>query len=253
MKKQYTVKELAKISGVTVRTLHYYDELDLLQPKSRSNAGYRCYGDSELLKLQQILFYRELEFSLQEIKKIVNDPEFDPKKALESHRVKLLQKRDNINDLVKTIDQTLLKLEGSKMVTNKDLYEGFSPEKIKKYEEEVDRKYDAKIVAESKKNLGKMTKKMWIKVKNEGDLIAEKMATAMKNGHAIDSKVVQTLVRRHHQWIENFYACPKKMYLGLGDLYISNPEFCAFYEKFGKGLAQFLNLAMKKYVEKLPA
>jgi len=253
MKKLYTVKELAQLSGISVRTLHHYDELKLLCPKTRSNAGYRLYGESELLRLQQILFYRELEVPLKEINNIVDDPSFNQKKALLTHREALLDRKNQIDDLIQTIDLTLLKLEGKEMVTDKDLYKGFTPEQIKRYETEVAKNYDSKLVAESKNNLNKMTKQKWENIKDEGDLVSKELAEAMKNGESIDSDKVQILVQRHHKWIENFYKCTKNVYVGLGDMYLNNLEFFAHYEQFGTGLTNFLSSAMKKYSESLSA
>ena len=249
MKTHYTVRDLAKLSGVSVRTLHHYDEIGLLAPETRSDSGYRLYGQRELLRLQQILFYRELEVPLKEIARIMDDPNFDEREALHGHRNTLQNRQVRLGGLIATIDRTLLKLEGKEMVTDKELYEGFTDEQIKRYEKEVSENYDPGLVAESKKRTKKMSKDQWAAVKKEGESINKELAQALGSGLSPDATEVQALVLRHHRWIENFYSASKEVYLGLGQLYVTNSEFRDHYEKYGTGLADYLNTAIKKYAK----
>jgi len=141
--KAYTISQLAKMAGVSVRTLHHYDHIGLLKPSSRTTAGYRLYEEQDLLRLQQILFFKELEFPLKEIRDILDDPEFDQIKALENHR-RLLQKRtERLARLLKTIDKTIQRLEEDNMtMTDKELYEGFTQEQIERYKRQARELYD---------------------------------------------------------------------------------------------------------------
>src|SRR5262249_47303229 len=140
----YTVKELAQLSGTSVRTLHFYDEIGLLKPARVGENQYRYYEDDQLLALQQILFFRELGFELKKIQAIVGRPSFDRVEALRAHRQVLLRERTRMGKLIRTIDQTVAKLNGGKSMKtkmkDKDLYQGFAPEKQAEYEEYIKNK-----------------------------------------------------------------------------------------------------------------
>lgn len=126
MSEKYTVKQLAQAAGVSVRTLHYYDAINLLKPASRSRAGYRYYGQQQLLKLQQILFYKQLGFSLQEIRDVFNVPDFDILKALKSHRNELVNRSSELKQLLKTVDSTIDALKKNRQMSLEQIYKGFS-------------------------------------------------------------------------------------------------------------------------------
>src|SRR5690606_12824607 len=136
----YTVKQLADLSGVSVRTLHHYDEAGLLKPGSRTAAGYRLYGEAELLRLQQILFYRMLELPLREIQGLLDAPEFDTLEALTQHRETLLLRKREMETMLATVDKTIRKLKGEIMMSDEELYAGF-PEDARKYRAEAVEKY----------------------------------------------------------------------------------------------------------------
>ena len=133
----YTVKQLADLAGISRRTLHYYDEKGLLKPTSLGDNGYRYYGDEALLQLQQILFYRELGLELRQIKKILEDPDFDTATALQAHRRSLREKIKRLQTLIRTVDTTIMHLIGEVNVSEKNIFEGFSEEKQKEYEDEA--------------------------------------------------------------------------------------------------------------------
>jgi len=249
MSKKYSVKQVAELSGVTVRALHHYDHIGLLKPAMRSEKKYRYYDEQDLLRLQQIMFYRELDFSLEEIQDILDNTDFDAREALKSHRERLIQKRQNVATLIETVDRTLESLEGDHHMTlkDKDLYEGFDQEKIDRWNKKVDEKYDPKKVTESRRNIGKMSKGQFKDVQKEGDRVT--LAISKLIDQEASSPEVQALIKEHHVWIENFYTCPAGMYKGLGQLYVENPEFTAFYEKFKQGLAAFICKAMGYYAD----
>lgn len=246
--KAYTVHQLAKMAGVSVRTLHYYDQIDLLKPSSRSAAGYRHYGEPELLRLQQILFFKELGFSLSQIGSILDDPAFDQVNALENHRLLLQKQAERLAILLETIDKTILRLtEDTMSMTDEELYEGFTQEQIERYEREVQDKYDPELVQESKRRLGKMSKEQWQSVKAEGDEVT-RMIAELADRAPVDGEV-QALIARHHAWIENFYPASAGVYRGLGHMYAEHEEFRVFYEKFRPGLADFMQAAMTYFAD----
>ena len=133
----YSVKQLLDLAGTSMRTLHYYDSIGLLKPQSYKENGYRQYGEKELLRLQQILFFRELDFSLEDIKTIIDRPDFDIIKALNSHRQLLRHKIVRLNKLIQTVDKTILKLNGESEMNDTEYYGGFSKEQQEKYEQEI--------------------------------------------------------------------------------------------------------------------
>ena len=246
--KAYTVSQVAKMAGVSVRTLHHYDHLGLLRPSARTESGYRLYGQQDLLRLQQILFYRELDLPLGEIREILDDPEFDQVEALRSHRQMLEQRADRLARLLKTIDKTIQRLEEDTMeLTDEELYEGFTTEQAERYQREAREMYDPALVAESERRIRRLTKEQWNAVKQEGDEVTR--AIAALADRTPDDPAVQSLIARHHAWIERFYPCSAEIYRGLAQGYAEHPEFRAFYEKYRPGLADFMRAAMEHYAE----
>ena len=242
----YTVQQLARLAKVSVRTLHYYDQIGLLSPGSRSPAGYRQYGQVELLRLQQILFFKELDVPLSEIGRILASPHFDPLQALRQHRQMLEAQASRLAVLLQTIDRTIERItEQTMTLSDEELYEGFTQEQIQRYNREVDQKYAPQLVAESKKRVSKMSKEQWQSVRAEGEAIPRLLAPLLSQP-ASDPRV-QALIQRHHAWIENFYPCSAEVYRGLGHLYTENDEFRANYDVHAPGLADFMQQAMEYF------
>lgn len=244
----YTVRPLADMAGVSVRTLHHYDQIGLLAPSARSEAGYRLYGQADLLRLQQILFFRELDLPLAEIRAILDDPEFDQVAALQQHRLMVQSQLGRLGALLTTIDRTIAKLtEVDMSLTDAELYEGFPKEQVERWQREVDERYDPALVAESNRRVRAMSKAQWKDVKAEGDAISRRMAELL--GRDPGDPVVQATIARQHAWIENFYPCSGEMFRGLGQLYAEHPEFRATYDRYRAGLADFMREAMAYYAE----
>ena len=244
----YTVHQLATLAGVSVRTLHHYDQIKLLRPSSRTAAGYRLYCEADLLRLQQILFFRELDFPLGDIRRILDDPGFDQVKALEGHRRMLHERAERLALLLSTVDKTIHKLtEDTMTLTDAELYEGFSQEQIERYKREVKEQYDPKLVAESDRRIRKMSKAQWQAVGEDGKAVTRRMAELMDRDPG-DPEVQETIAR-HHAWIENFYPASAEVYSGLGQLYVEHPEFRAYYEAYAPNLADFMQAAMNYYAE----
>ena len=244
----YAVKQLAKMAGVSVRTLHHYEHIGLLKPSSRTEAGYRLYGEKDLLRLQQILFFKELDFSLSEIKKILDRPGFNLTRALENHRELLRQRAERLALLVKTIDKTIQKLAEENIgMTDEELYEGFSKEQIERYRREARERWDPKLVEESEQRVRKMSKDQWKAVKQTGDEVPQRLAGLMDRPPG--DPEVQKAIAQHYQWIEQFYTVSTEMYRGLGTLYVEDPRFRAHYDKHRVGLADFMKAAMEYYCD----
>jgi DNA-binding transcriptional MerR regulator len=248
--KAYTVSQLATMAGVSVRTLHHYDQIGLLKPAGRTEAGYRLYGEQELLRLQQILFFKELDMPLGEVRQILDDPGFDQVTALEQHRQALQRRMKRLTRLLTTIDRTIDRLTEDEMtLTDEELYEGFTTEQIERYKREAREMYDPALVQESQRRVKKMSRAQWQAVKAEGEVVTTGLA-ALADREPGDPEV-QALIARHHAWIESFYPCSAEVYRGLGQGYVEHPEFRAFYEKVRPGLADFMSAAMNHYADQV--
>ena len=237
--KEYTVQQLAKLAGVTVRTLHHYDHIGLLKPSSRNSARYRFYGETELLRLQQILFFKELDFNLEDIARIIDSPGFDPVDALEAHRKELQNRAERLDALLETIDKTIKRLKGEKIeMVDEELYGGLSKDQAEAYAEEAKRRWDPKVVNESNAKVKKWPKKKWASVNKELDEILKQLSALI--GTPVADPEVQALIARHHAHLNNFFEVKPNMYRGLGKLYVEDPRFHAYFEKYRAGLADYL-------------
>ena len=255
----YTVKELAQLSGVSVRTLHFYDAIGLLKPARVGENQYRYYEEEQLLALQQILFFRELGFELKKIQSIVRRPDFDRLEALRAHRELLLRKKERIVKLIQTIDKTIQKLKsgGRAMkgkLKDKDLYQGFAPEKQADYEEYIKNRFgtDNRAWIESQKNVKKFTKADWEKNGKEWDRICKDLAAQLARSAPVDSAPVQAIIRRHHAWLKKFWTPNRASYSGLGEGYTGfewKKAFAAYDPKHPR-LAQFMAEAMTAFAER---
>ncbi|MFK8004819.1 MAG: MerR family transcriptional regulator [Saprospiraceae bacterium] len=240
---KYSVQQLSKLAGVSVRTLHYYDRINLLKPAKRSEKNYRFYGKAELLKLQQILFYKNLDFSLKKIAEILNDPDFDFLKALEFHQVELLRKADQMQQLLITVDKTIHSLKNKKnMMTDKELYKGFSQEEIDSMRNEVKKRWGAKELLDVEERIRKMGKDGWEDHKAKGEEINQLLAELM-DLHPSEEQVQQA-VAIHFKHLNFYYEVSKERYEGLGKMYVEDERFKAHYEKYRDGLAMFLRDAI---------
>ena len=245
---EYTVKQLSKLAGVSIRTLHHYDEIGLLKPGRRAESGYRYYGRSELLRLQQILFYRELGFPLKEIKHILDDPGFDLIQSLEYHKNELKKKTDRFQQLLSTIDKTISKLKNqSIMISDKELYEGFSPEEVKEYREEVKERWGEQKLLETEERLKALNKEDWTDLKSKQEEVNQLLASLV--GQKADDPLVQNAVAQHYELIRNFYPATLVQYRAFGTMYVEDERFKAHYEKYKVGLAEFLRDAIAVYCD----
>jgi DNA-binding transcriptional MerR regulator len=253
--KLYTVKEVARLSGVTVRTLHHYDQVGLLKPAQVGENGYRYYGREELLRLQQILFHRELELPLEAIADVLDRPDFDRLAALRRHRRTLLQKAARYRRLIQTLDQTLAALEGDEQMKDEDLYKGFDPEKQAEYEAQIVERFGegARASIEASKAAHKSwTRADWDKWGGEYAKVEAGVSKALTDGLPADSDEVRALIRRHHAWVAGMWnkTPSRDAYAGLGQMYVDHPDFHARYEAVQPGLAEYLAGAMRSFAER---
>jgi len=239
------------MAGITVRTLHYYDEIGLLRPAQVSPAGYRLYADADLARLQQILFFRELGFSLQEIKAVLDSPHFDPREALRQHKQALLQKQERLTRLIQTVDRTLEMLEGDRQMNRndwKELFDGFDPGE---YEEEARQRWGgSREFEESIERTRRYTKEDWKAIQAEAAEIYQNLAARMNRQP--DDPEVQEWTGRWHQHINRwYYTCSPEIFRCLGEVYAADERFTKNIDKVKPGLAAFMKEAMAIYADRL--
>ncbi len=246
----YTVKSVADMAGVTVRTLHHYDRIGLLRPASVSPSGYRLYSEADLERLQQILFFRELGFGLGEIKTIMDNPGFDRREALVAQKRLLLEKQRRIERLIASIETSIDAMERGTELDKDKMFGGFDESKIKEYTEEARARWGNENVDESIRRSSKYTKAEWAEIMSEGQSYTVGIAALMDRDPG--DPEVQKLIERHFRLInDRFYTVTPEIFRGLGDLYVSDPRFTAFYDKVKPGLAQFMKAAMHAYCDRV--
>ncbi len=241
----YTVRQLARSAGVSVRTLHYYDRIGLLKPTAYGANRYRMYGDEAILLLQQILFFRELGFSLRDIGNLVSQPEFDLGNALRTHRVLLLKKAGRIQQLVETIDRTIRSLQGDIDMEIKEYYQGFSDAQIDEYRKEVRERWGEDVLRDSETRVLKMGRERMAAVQAEGNAIFETLAALIPMGPGDPD--VQEQIARWKDWLEHFATYSDEALLGLGRMYSEDSRFAEFYRKFHVDLPAFFTAAVEHY------
>ncbi len=245
----YSVKELADIAKITVRTLHYYDQIGLLKPLRNSENGYRYYDDDAVLRLQQIRFYRDLDFSLKAIAQILDNDNFDTELALLNHRDRLEQKLLQIQTLMQTIDHTLEYMKGEKTMTKKDLFAGFNAAKQAEYEEEVKKRWGDKYLNESKKRWQSYSPQKQKHIIAESKEIYAELVPYIGQDPA--KAEVQAIIARWHENLRYFYEPSVDTLMGLGQMYVNDPRFRATFTKLDPALSEFLQQAIEHYCKDL--
>jgi MerR family transcriptional regulator, thiopeptide resistance regulator len=243
--KLFTVKKLADLAGISVRTLHYYDQIGLLKPGSYSQNGYRQYDEEDMVRLQQIMFFRELEFGLDEIKKIMSRPDFDVLVALQSHHILLAQKAARLNELLATVEKTIRKMKGEIQMEIKEYYQGFSDEQIEKYRDEVRRRWGEDTLKKSEARITGMGKEKFAALQAEGKEIF--MAISLNISRGAECPEVQEQISKWRSWLENFSSYSDEAVLGLGRVYSQHADFAAFFRKIHPELPEFLTRAIEYY------
>jgi DNA-binding transcriptional MerR regulator len=248
-KMAYTVKQLAKLSGVSVRTLHFYDEAGLLKPAWYGANGYRYYEQPQLLLLQQILFYRELGFELKQIQRILGRGDFDQLAALRSHREVLQKDLARTRKLIVTIDKTIEHLKGRKQMKDQELYRGFDPVVQAKHEQYLIDRFGEGMkesIAESHKQVKNWTKADWEKSSRAFDAICKDFTRLMTGRQAAEAPEVQAVTARHYRWLKQFWTPNRESYTGH-TLLIVDSDLRKAYEVYDAKLPEFVAAAIKVY------
>ncbi len=238
----YQIGEVAKIARVSVRTLHHYDALGLLSPSERSEAGYRLYTNRDLERLQHILFYKELGFSLKEIQELMRDPSFDRRQALLAQRRLVEKQTVRLRAIIHLIDRTLASLEGGIQLSKEEMFEVFGDFDPTEYESEVQERWGhTDAYRESQRRTKKYGKEDWQRFKAESDEINESLAVLMAQGVAPTDPRAMDAVERHRLQIDRwFYPCSRAMHVELGKMYVADPRFTATYDAIRPGMAQYV-------------
>jgi DNA-binding transcriptional MerR regulator len=248
---KYTVAQLAKISGVSVRTLHYYDEVNLLNPKRNSTNDYRYYENEELLRLQQILFFKELDFPLNKIKKILLSSTFDMKAVLRDQKKLIEIKKNRLNKLIKTIDKTINSINKKTNMNDNEIYDGFSKEELEAWNKEAKERWGN--TPQYKQSVGKyesLTREQKLEMKKAGEDLMREFVRNMPKGPK--SPEVQALVQKHYDALKFFYEPNLEMYRGLADMYVGyqgDTRFRAYFEKHDPKLPEFMRDAIYEFCE----
>jgi DNA-binding transcriptional MerR regulator len=241
----FTVGELAKLTGITVRTLHHYDEIGLVQPSDRTRAGYRLYGDDDVLRLQQVLVYKELGLPLDEIAAVLDDPAHSRGDALQRHRAALLAKRARLDAMLASLDAAIRHEKGTTMEANevKALFDGFDHEQ---YNDEAQQNWgNTDAYKESTRRTKQYGKAEWTAIRAGWDAVFARYAELMAAGAPADDPRVQAAVAAHRDHITRwFYPCSVEIQRGLAEMYVADERFAANIDRFAPGLSRYVRDAI---------
>ncbi len=239
------INEFAKLTGVSVRTLHYYDEIGLLKPAFVDEQnGYRFYDENSLERMQEILFYRELDFELKSISEILSSPDYDKQKALAEQRKLLVLKKERLERIIDALDDATKGKVTMRAFDNSD-YETAR----KQYEAEAKERWgETDAYKEHTEKTANYTKDKWQDVNDGINTVLAKFAECMSNGNTANSVEAQALVKELQNYItENYYTCTNKILAGLGQMYVADERFKTNIDKHGNGAAEFISKAIELY------
>jgi DNA-binding transcriptional MerR regulator len=241
----YSVGQVAGFARTTVRTLHHYDEIKLLSPSGRTAAGYRRYDDADLDRLQQILFYRELGFSLEEIATILDDRDIAPSEHLRRQHALLTGRIERLQRMAAAVEEALEARTMGIKLTPEEKFEIFG-EGYQEYEDEAQERWGGTDVWEqSRRRTAELTKDDWIRIKAEQDAAGARLAAALAAGLPADSPEAMDAAEQHRLLIDRyFYDLSRERHVGLGELYLADPRFTRTYEDLAPGLAQYVHDAI---------
>ena len=250
---QYTVDKLAKLAGVSARTIRFYDECGLLPAKRLGSNGYRVYGESEVQRLQQILFYRELGVELAEIDRILSAEDFGELEALQSHLDALFARRQQLEVLIQNVENSILAMKGERAMTNKERFEGFKKTLIEdneqQYGEEIRAQYGDDTIDFSNAKIMGMSEEQYAEMEELAQELNASLKAAFEQGDP-KSELAQKTCELHKRWLCYFWKqYSKEAHLGVSQMYVDDPRFTAYYDKIVPGCAPFLRDAVKVYCE----
>ncbi|MBC2368371.1 MerR family transcriptional regulator [Listeria booriae] len=251
---EYTVQKLAMLAGVSTRTLRYYDEIGILKPARINSSGYRIYGQNEVDRLQQILFYREMNVGLDKIKAILEQPDFDETEALKTHRAQLLDKRKQLDELIRNVEKSIAHSERRITMTDQEKFEGFKQKMIdeneEKYGTEIREKYGDNKINKSNAKLKGMSEAEMERVNRLAETILVELAEAFETGDPAGEKA-QEVAAMHKEWLSTYWdTYSKEAHAGLAQMYVDDERFTAYYDKDQPGLAAFLRDAIVIFTSK---
>ena len=247
----YKINEVSKLTGVSIRMLHHYDKIKLLEPSKRTDSNYRMYNDDDIARLYQILLFKELEFPLQEIKQILDDKDFNREEVLKAQRNLILEKKQRLERILESIDDTIESLGGN--VMSKDNFKAFGYEEVKKhqekYKEETEKRYGkSDAYRESQGKTSKYSKNDWENIMQEAGAIYEELYKLMDKDPS-DEKVQELIQKWRNHITTNFYNCTIEIFRGLALMYVGDERFTKNIDKYGEGLAKFMSDAMNIYCD----
>jgi DNA-binding transcriptional MerR regulator len=248
---EYTVQKLGQLAGISTRTLRYYDQIGMLKPARINSSGYRIYGQAEVDKLQQILFYRELGLRLDQITELVNSPSFDASKALYEHREQLLDKRKQLDQLITNVEKTIAQKEGRMTMTDREKFEGFKQKWIdeneQKYGAEIREKYGDEVVERSNEKLRGLAPEQYEEMKRLEEEVITALAAAVQQGDPA-GELAQKAADLHRQWLSFTWSTySKEAHAGLAQMYVEDERFKVYYDQHQPGMAAFLRDAIVIY------
>jgi MerR family transcriptional regulator, thiopeptide resistance regulator len=243
---EYRVGEVARMSGVSVRTLHHYHDVGLLVPSGRSESGYRMYSPEDLQRLQQILYYRELDFGLDGIAELLARPGGPAEHHLRRQHRLLRERLARTRELIQAIEHEMEARRMGLSLTPEEQLEVFGTDKLGEYTEEAEERWGhTDAWRESQRRAAAYTKADWIEIKREADANVVAFAAAMKEGATPDSQVAMDLAEAHRGHISRwFYECPYAQHRGLAEMYMADPRFARTYDEVAPGLARYIHDAV---------
>ena len=247
----YKINEVSKLTGVSIRMLHHYDKIRLLEPSKRTDSNYRMYNDDDIARLYQILLFKELEFPLQEIKQILDDKDFNREEVLKAQRNLIFEKKQRLERILESIDDTIESLGGN--VMSKDNFKAFGYEEVKKhqekYKEETEKRYGkSDAYRESQGKTSKYSKNDWENIMQEAGAIYEELYKLMDKDPS-DEKVQELIEKWRNHITTNFYNCTIEIFRCLALMYVGDERFTKNIDKYGEGLAKFMSDAMNIYCD----
>jgi DNA-binding transcriptional MerR regulator len=242
----FTVGQVAELAGVTVRTLHHYDEIGLLSPGERTAGGYRRYAGADLERLHQVLSYRELGFALEEIVTILDEPQADAASHLRRQHRLLRERIARLEHIVRSIEKTIEAQQMGISLTPEERLEVFGDFDPDRHEEEARERWGGTdSYKQSQRRTAGYTKDDWLRIKAEGADLEQRLAAALTGGVTANSDDALDLAEQHRQQtVRWFYDCPYELHRALGDMYVADPRFTSYYERVAPGLAQYLRDAI---------
>lgn len=253
---EYNISQLSKLSGVSARTLRYYDEINLLHPSRTNEAGYRFYGDKEVNLLQQILFYRERGLSLEKIRFILYDENFDMLKALNEHLTELENRRERLSKLIDTVKDTIASVKGEFIMRDSEKFEAFKKDVVDQYEklygEEAREKYSDSEVDMAVNKVLSLSKEDYEKFQTLGKKVMEALKAAVISKASPESETGRSVASLHKEWLGySWKNYTEQKHKGVVSLYVQDERFKKYYDREQDGCADFLLAAVDFWAEKL--